>query len=298
MVRYLLILLFPSCLFAQVRNDLGLQVALQLQFGTHINKIGVGVNGYWLSPYTQLNLGSEFSFYLNGLGPKGTYIENRAHVGVILIAGKQQQAENQFYNPSFHQSRNNLSLGYSYLYYWDNRHTSQLSGAFSAQIRQFTVVFENDLFAGQGKDRFRTGILSVYWKDSMNLAKLSINLWTGDPKGAVRVNDSDYPAHYGYKNLSTTQYGKYSNGILSFGYHRALMFQQSIGMDVGVDAEQIRHFFQNKLVHDAPFRPKKSIKEGDAHYPMLTKDGLPYLFLPKQEIRKPVFFFQMGIGGI
>lgn len=284
-------------LHAQNRNSFGLQVGLSLQFGTHINKIGIGVNGYWLSPYTQVNVGSEFSVYANGLGPSMTYIENRTHAGIFLLAGKNEQRANLFYSPFFQQSKHNLSLGYTFLQYWDSRKTSQLSGAFALQISQFSLVFENDLFAGQGKDRFRTGYLTLYWKDSLNMANIGIHLWTGDPKGALRVDTSNYPARYGYKDMRNTPYGKYSNGILFAGYHRALFYMQSIGMNIGIDAEQVRNCFQNKLIHNAPWRGKKAKKYGDANYPMLTPDGSPYLYQQGQTIRKPLLYLEMGVGG-
>lgn len=292
-LHYFFVLLLPFYTNAQSKNDLGFQLALQLQFGTHINKIGLGINMYWLSPYFQVNLGSTFSCYATGLGAGERFIENKAHAGIVLLAGKKRQGRNQFFSPYFHQSKHNFALGYTYLYYWDNRKTAQFSGAFSAQLYQFSIVFENDLFGGFGSDRFRTANLTLYWKDTLNLAKLNINLWTGETRGAKHITNSNYPAKNGYKDLSKNLYGKYSNGILSFGYRRALLFQQSIGIDVGIDAEQIRHFFQNVLVHDLFANTKK---KNNPHYPMLTENGMPYLFLPHQQISKPKLFFEMGMG--
>lgn len=287
------VLFFQQCAFSQFRNNFGLQVALKLRLGTHINNIGIGFNAYWLTPYFQANLGSTFSLYANGLGPKGSFIENRAHAGLILLAGKNEQGTNQFFSPFFHQSNHNFALGYTYLYYWDNRKTTQFSGAFYAQVYQFSLLFENDLFGGFGRDRFRTAKITVYWKDSLNLAKMNINLWTGETRGADKISNTGYPSKAGYKNLSKMLYGKSSNGILSFGYRRALMFQQSLGIDIGVDAEQIRHFFQNKLTHDLLTSRKN---KNNPHYPMLMENGMPYLFLKGQKVRKAHLFLELGIG--
>jgi hypothetical protein len=291
--KTLLACLLPLGIFAQSTSLIGGQIGVNIQFGSHINQIGIGGNAYWLTPYFQVNLATNFSFYAQGLGPQKSFIECKSQAGLILLGGKNTQRTNLFFNPMFQQSKHDFALGYSYIYYWDNRKTQQFSGAFVAQVKQFSLIFENDLFAGGGRDRFRTAKVQLYWKDSLNLAKIGISLWTGETRGAPKKTDENSGVFY--KDLSQQLYGTASNGILSFGYRRALIFQQSLGFDIGVDAEQIRNAFQNKLVHNALQKSKKN-GASNPQYPMLCKDGSPYLFQSQQRIKKPRFYIELGTG--
>jgi hypothetical protein len=61
---------------------------------------------------------------------------------------------------------------------------------------------------------------------------------------------------------------------------------------MGIDSEQVRHVFQNKLFHDLPFLPKK-YQNQTPHYPRLNKEGLPVF--TKNEVRKDKFYFSLGM---
>ena len=298
-MRYIIVifcLIFGTQLYSQ-RHQFGFQTQLVLQLGYPINKIGVNLNAFWLSPFSQVNIGTQSSFYLTGLGSKGNYIENRAHFGLIGLVGRENQQINQFFNPLFHQSARSFAFGYTYLIYWDNRHTSQRSGAFGLQFQRVALQFENDLFAGQGRDRFRTAMMHAYYMDSLNLAGINVKLWTGETRGGERKSDENYPSKYGYKDLSNTLYGNTSHGILSLSYSHLLPYGQQIGAELGIDDERIRHFFQNKLVHDFQFS-KTNKQKHNPHYPMLQPDGNPYLFRSTDSIRKTRIVLQAVGGGI
>jgi len=298
-MRYIVVifcLIFSLHSFGQ-RHQFGFQTQLVLQIGYPINKIGINLNAFWLSPFSQVNIGTQSAFYLTGLGPKGTYIENRAHFALIGLIGNETQPINQFFNPLFHQSSRSFAFGYTYLIYWDNRHTSQRSGAFGLQFQRVAMQFENDLFAGQGRDRFRTASMHLYYMDSLNIVGTNVKLWTGETRGGERIKDEKYPSKYGYKDLSKTLYGNTSHGILSFSYSRLLPFNQQIGGEIGIDDERIRHFFQNKLVHDFQFS-KTNKRKHNPHYPMLQQDGSPYLFGEGDTIRKRRIVLQVIGGGI
>jgi hypothetical protein len=57
-------------------------------------------------------------------------------------------------------------------------------------------------------------------------------------------------------------------------------------MNLGIDAEQVRHALQNRFIHDMPFIPKGLNPPRQPHIPMVAADGKPYLFREGQEIRK------------
>ena len=297
MSKLVVILCFLCSLhtFAQ-RHQFGIQTQLLLHIGNPTNRIGITVNGFWLTAFSQVNIGSQSSFYLTGIGPKGSYIENRTHISLIGLLGNEKLPPNQFFSPLFHQSSKSFAFGYSYLIYWDNRNTSQLSGMFGLQFERVAIQFENDLFGGQGRDRFRTANLHAFYMDSLHLLGTHLKLWTGETRGGIRLNDDEYPSKYGYKDLSNTLYGKTSNGIASVSYHRTLILGQQVGIELGIDSERIRHVFQNRIVHDFQFS-KKNTRKHNPHYPMLQEDGTPYLFKDDTQPRKIKWVGQLLLGG-
>lgn len=274
----------------------GIQTQVVVTIGSPVNRVGINLNGFWLTSYSQINIGTQSSFYFSGMGPKGSYIENRAHFSLIGLVGKKRNPQNHFFNPLFHQSDRFIAFGYSYLIYWDNRQTSQRSGMFSLQFDRVALQFENDLFGGQGRDRFRTANLHAFYLDSLNMLGTHVRLWTGETRGGLRTTDEEYPSKYGYKNLENTLYGKTSHGIATMSYQRLLPFAQQVGIELGIDAERIRHFYQNRLVHDFQFS-KKNTRKHNPHYPMLKDDGTPYLFKSGTSVRKAKFVGLMTLGG-
>lgn len=273
---------------------LAIQGQLTLQIGTPINAIGFKTQLHWVQDYFELGCGVQSKFYVSGLGPRGLFFENRLQLDAKLVWGKEQYRNPLFMHSLFNQSNKAYSLSYAYFWYWDTRHTSQRSGAWAMQLGRTFVYFENDLFAGQGRDRFRTGTLQLMYMDSLNLWSLNTRIWTGETRGAAVIEAESYPSYRGYKDLSKSLYGTSSHGILSLSYYRALSIQP-IGLELGIDHELVRHFFQNKLVHDFPYIVKKN-PDRNRHLPMLDTKGLPYIDSSKQNLRKPRLVFQ-GISG-
>jgi len=198
-------------------------------------------------------------------------------------------------NPLFQFTDKRNSLGYAYYWFLDTRETSQRSGAWLLQIDRAYVYFENDLFAGQGRDRFRTGTLQLLYMDSIQQIALNMRMWTGETRGAKVIENSTYPSSRGYKDLSNSLYGKNSSGILSVSYTRSFEFLP-LSFELGIDDERIRHFFQNKLIHDFPYLLKTNPMR-NRHLPMLDEHGLPYADSKTQEIRKSRLVFLGQVGG-
>lgn len=287
--------LFLCAIFAQGQTHrFGFHTSIILQVGTPINRIGVGISGYWLTPFSQLNIGNQSTLYFSGYGPRQSYFENRSHIALIGLVGKREMRSTTYFGELHHHSSKNAAFGYSYLVYWDTRGTAQTSGAFGMQFHQYSFAFENDAFGFQGRDRFRTGRLTAAYLDSTFQIQLQSIIWTGESRGGQRQHDTHYPGKFGYKDLSNTYLGKYSHGVLTLGVKHILPFNQLAGVEIGIDHERIRHFFQNRLVHDFQFS-KKNPSRMNPHYPMLQQDGSPYLFKDEQCIRKGKPVIQLGL---
>src|SRR5690554_5168722 len=90
-----------------------------------------------------------------------------------------------------HQSQNEFAVAYNYLWYFDNIGTSQRSGGWGVHIQQFSIYIENDLFAGSGRDRFRTSHASISYHDDL----YNVSLNTQDRK-STRLNSSHVRISY------------------------------------------------------------------------------------------------------
>lgn len=284
--------------YAQIcfaNRGFGVQAQLTLQIGRPINALGIQTNLFYYHDFFQMGAGVQSKLYFSGLGPKGMFIENRGHLSGNIAWGKNRNLNRQFMNPLFQFTDKAFSLGYAHYFFWDTRKTSQRSGAWMLQLDRTFVYFENDLFAGQGRDRFRTGTLQLMYMDSIQQIALNMLMWTGETRGAKVIENSTYPSSRGYKDLSASLYGKHSHGILSVSYARSLDFSP-ISVELGIDDERIRHFFQNKVIHDFPYFLKTNPMR-NRHLPMLDENGLPYVDPSSQRLRKPKPIIQVGIGG-
>ena len=72
-----------------------------------------------------------------------------------------------------------------------------------------------------------------------------------------------------------------------------LLMGKSLQGNMGIDAEQVRNFFQNKLVHELFFSPKKGRWRGGADLPMIDSEGKMYLYKKDQKIRPGRFYYNL-----
>lgn len=295
-MRFLLIFIFlVSCCFAQSNDNikLGFQAGIVFDFGSHENEIGLEFNAFGLYKFAQLNTGTRFSFLLNSFGGRKNFLENRTNVGLILLGGKRQVSPDSYFAGLVHNSTYNNALGYNYILYFDNVGTSQRSGAFGLTINKTSIFFENDVFGGQAKDRFRTGHLLFSYRTDLVRYSLGMNMWTGETSGSPRLKPTENCPN-GFKNLTKLPFGKTSHGVLYFGAQYQLPLNQTVHWRFGMDSEEIRHFFQNRLTHDLIFLPKR-FPRNTPHYPRLDKNGNPTF--TKNDRRKDCFYLQMGTNG-
>lgn len=274
--------------------QLFVQQQIVLQIGSPINAASIKTHLHLVNQYFELGSGIQTKLLFSGLGPKGTFIENRFQVDAKVVWGQHANRNPMFLHAMFNNSDKSNSLGYAYFWYWDTRQTSQLSGAWSMELGPYFIYFENDLFAGQGRDRFRTGLFQLMYREPRQIWGINARIWTGETVNATNIKNTKNTSSKAYKNLSNTLYGKHSNGILSISYHNAQGFQP-VGIELGIDHERIRHFLQNKVIHDFPYF-KHTNRDKNKYLPMLDREGLPFIDCNTQELRRPKIVLQATWG--
>ncbi len=296
MRRLLIIILFiPSSLLSQEYRDnhFGAQIGVSANFGTHITRVGLRIQTYGTYSFAQLNIGHQIYFNRINLAERRHYISNRISVGAVLLGGTRTAIPNFIFDGVNHQTQYQYGLGYNYLWYLDNEGTSQRSGGFGIHIEEFSILIENDLFSGTGRDRFRTSYFGIHYHNELINLNLNTQLWTGETWGTKLKNTPDSIYQVGYKDLSETLLGRKSHGILSLGIDYLMGYGNRIHALVGIDHERIRHGLQNKFMHDKPFVPKKW-RKANVNYPMLNEFGKPVH--KKGEERSGLLYYQFGLN--
>jgi len=273
----------------------GVQLQLIAAIGTHKTSVGLKLNTFVSVSYAQLNIGTTYRFHAFNLGGRKQFGEWRHHAGIAGMIGKETNPVNFQWDGGFHQSKRPYSLAYTYLWYVDKVGTTQRSGSMTAGIRRVDIVFENDMFGGQGKDRFRTGHLAVSYRTATEKIGLGIQLWTGETRHSVWNREPLKGAPGGYRDLSPLPYGKTSHGLFFVSAQRVFMDGQVVGIQAGVDSEQIRHIFQNKISHDLILLPKK-FPRTTPHYPRLDPYGNGVF--ERKSKRRDVLYFQESVNEI
>lgn len=292
MKRFLfLILLLPVMVFSQNRwkPNGGIKATVLVTFGSHQNSLGFKLDSYLGNDFVQLNAGITTRYFLTNLGNRSNFGELRLSAGGVLMMGKGKNPVNMDWDGALHQSKSEYSIGYAHYWYLDRLGTSQRSGEWNIGIQQIDILMENDVFGGQGKDRFRTGGLGVSYRDSLYKASIGLTIWTGETS-ETNWDRSPLPgAPNGFRDLTTRPFGKLNHGILYGELKHRFAGVQTAGARIGWDSEQIRHVFQNKISHDLVLFPNKMVRR-TPHYPRLNEAG-NNVFM-KKKARNPRFYYQ------
>jgi hypothetical protein len=290
---FLLLFLIPLSSFEQTfkAEKVGMSVGILFNVGTHLNNIGISLNSYYHDYFYQINAGSTFTINLTNYGKRKNFWESRNSLGLILLGGKKEMTPDFQLNGLLHNSTYNYGLGYNYIWYFDNAKTSQLSGGWAVHLKSFSLLLENDIFGGQGKDRFRTGHITMNYRLKDFKFTTGLNIWTGETANSIWNKEGFDKCPSGYRELENLPYGKTSHGIVYGGISYNLGYGQYTTMRIGVDSEKIRHAFQNRLMHDLIFLPKK-IERKTPHYPRLDDFGCPVF--EDSLVRKSKFYCQLG----
>ena len=288
-MRYMLFLLLLLVSHQGV-SQFAYRFGVSILAGTHVNRVGGFAEArYAHDRYDVYNRTAVF-FAFQSWGPPLRGVELQNQTGFDIGWGK----ANGRFDSRLTRSTRQYAAGYSYNVYLDTRKTSQVTGSINMQLDKIMLSIENDIFARGYYDRYRTGALRIGYVDSNVYAGLQLSMWTGQHNGH-RIHDSTYPGPNGYMNLSDGRYGSYSHGILSaFVQHRA--GYATAAAAIGVDADQIRHAVQNKVLHDMPFIPRKWKKRPNAHIPMIARGGRPYVFDFGQRVRPIKPYLQLSLN--
>lgn len=268
----------------------GTQLGVSIGLGSHDSRIGILARVFSHWEYIQVNIELAGFYQAYALGTQKQGFEGQFRVGILGAWGEKNVFwKNNFLRATANQMQRPYAVGYSYNFYLDNQKTSQLTGTFALQVRQFHLLLENDFLAFLEEDKYRTGALSIYFRQGSWLIALQQLTWTADPYAEGTSTVTDNPSYqgkakYGYREMSKVMYKNCSVGLLRL---RAIYYSswanQELGASLGIDAEQIRHGFQNKTIHD-------SFLLKNPHIPMVDTKGNPFLYQEGQEIRKPRFY--------
>lgn len=287
-------ILLSSYSKSKAEEDFGLNFGVNIQFGTHVNRLGLMYQVYYFNEHVSLSQGSYIHWNLKSLGPKGSHPEAKFQFGIQgqwIENDLPKYLLNEFSNMSPYLN----SMGYSFYIYLDKKKMSQTTGAIHGTFSNIVFALDNDaLGLNQIDDKYRTGGFFVgLLMDSLQLG-LQSTLWTGKSSSGVKVDDDTYPSRFGYQDVTKAEYGLLSHGVLAFRGTYKGPYNQIARAEAGIDAEEVRHFLQNKIIHDG--FSKRIVKSESPHYPMLQPDGSLFLFNPGQKKRSPKPYFQLGLN--
>lgn len=260
--------------------------------GSHEQRFGLGWQVSFSFEKVLLSAGNDASFYLSALGGRKSMWESRAHLGASWFVNDQQGVGDFEFGTLRNPFSRSSNLGYAYLWYWDNKTTRQSSAAFRVEYQGHSVYFENDFFAGKGKDRFRTASLQYRYRNDFWAVHSGLVLWTGETAGVQVQTQNIKDKSIYFKDLSSMAYGTTSHGLI-FGGIRYGLVGQTLGFDIGLDSERIRNAFQNQWAHHVLWHRKNP--KAAVIYPMLDGEGNPTWDI--QKIRPSTPYFRISLSG-
>jgi len=293
-----LILALPTNAQLWQDGNFGGSVGVAFNLGSTVNRLGIQVNGFYVKNHFQLNTGLRFYYNFNSLGPKVPRPESQFNVGLLYALGKQDTIANDFLHAVSNQTGYKYSIAYARNFYFEKL-TRQETGAIGLSFGKVELIHENDAFSFYGKDRYRTGGLLLSYRFPETRLALNTTLWHGNTHGSKvkRIREAgSYNCRHGYKDLSDAHCGRSSHGLLFLQAQQVLPYAQTAQASVGIDSERIRHFWQNRVIHDLVLFPSKWENAHNPHYPMLDKDGNPYLFKEGQELRPTRLYLDLGLN--
>ena len=275
------------------QKQLGFNAGANLAFGSHVRRLGINLNFFYLNGDFQTNSEVRLYFNFKNLGPGGFHPEIVLAQGILYGYGKKEIYFNPFLNSISNQTGHVNSFAYSYNAFFKTKKINQQTGIFSIEVNRVSLITENDILARGYYDRFRTAafLIQYQFKDKWQAA-INCTMWTGQHS---KKKASESPEFYNGCYMDTTggRYTNYSHGLLSAQFKYNLGYSQNVQANLGVDAEQIRNVMQNKFIHDMRFIPKKWNKAKNCHIPMLDGKGNQYLYSKDQKIRAPKLYWNV-----
>lgn len=261
--------------------------------GNRFQRVGLTFQAYYCYDFAQVNADVRLYHNFRNLGPRVRYNELVTSAGLVCGYGDKRTEHNPFLSTTGNQTGYKYSIAYSYNLYFNRIKTTQQTGTVALQFGALSIISENDIFARSALDRFRTGafLVQYQYKDSYQFA-INCTMWTGQMGNKI-TTDTAFP-YVGYMDTTGGVYTRYSHGLLSAQCKAALNYGQSLQANVGVDAEQVRNFVQNRMIHDMVFIPRKWRR--NCHIPALDTAGNQYLYKPRQKIKRPKPYWNLLTG--
>ncbi len=295
---YFLFLLISANGYSQ-SEGYGASLGVSFSIGNKVNRVGFRAASYYHYGFIQVNSSLTAYYNFNSLAVRKKTPELQFGLGVQFGMGKLRTSnENRYVSLTDNNTLYFSSIGYSYLHYWDRQETTQGGGIFNINIENFTLATQNDIlgFGSGWRDRFRTAAVLVQYRYLDTKFGLNTTFWTGDFSDCKTIDETNYPARFGYKEQKGAKYGKFSLGLLSLQVEQVLPYTQIARVNVGLDSEKVRHTVQNKFAHDQYYTKEKSIKYKQKHYPMLDENGNQYLFEKNQKIKPATFYYNISLN--
>ena len=295
LAAFLFLLSFSS--YSQ-NSTFGWSAGLSFSLGNKIQRIGLRCSGFHTYGFAQVNATINVYYNFKSIATGLKTPEFQFGIGGNFGFGRRDSSLNHFVSLTDNNTDYFYSVGYAYLLYLDKIETSQAGGILSVTIENFTFATHNDLFGfGKGwRDRFRTAALLLQYRYLDTKVGVNMTFWTGDYIGCEVVNDSVYPARFGYKKNEKAIYGRSMASLLSLQIEQFLPYNQIARLNIGMDSEKLRHAIQNRLIHDQYYVNRKFIKRPQKHYPMLDKDGGQYTFKHGESVRPASLYFNLGLN--
>jgi hypothetical protein len=273
----------------------GFNIGLVSALGNRFQRIGFTFQTYYYYDFAQINAEVRVYHNFKNLGPPGQYNELVTSAGLVLGYGVKRTEHNPFISVVSNQTNYTHSIGYSYNVYFNKIKTTQQTGIIALQFNKLSIISENDIFARPMLDRFRTGAILVQYqyKDLYQFA-VNCTLWTGQMEHKV-TGDKDLPFS-AYMDTTRSVYANYSHGLLSGQFKMALNNGQNLQGNIGIDAEQVRNFVQNSLVHNVLLGPKTFHQSKNSYIPILDKNGNQYLYKRGQKIKRARPYWNVFTG--
>ena len=147
-----------TTLEAQISTGLKVTPAISLRYtlGSHFNQATLGWSFAISYQRFQLNGGFEGSFAYKSLANRKNLLELKSYLGILLLGGKKKNNPDPIVSNLTNNSIFMNAFGYAYLWYIDNKRTSQASGAWALSSGKYSIYFENDVFGGFGEDKYRS----------------------------------------------------------------------------------------------------------------------------------------------
>lgn len=270
-------------------DNYGFNIGLVSALGNRFQRLGITLQGYYCHDFLQANAEIRAYYNFRNLGPALHYNELVTSAGMVFGYGAQQTMHNPFLCTVSNQTRYTNSIGYSYNLYFNNIKTSQQTGIIALQFNTVSIITENDIFARPELDRFRTEALLVQYQYK-NLYQFAVNctMWTGQFGNRV-TDDKEFP--YGcHMDTIGGRYTSYSHGLLSGQFKMIPIEGQTLQGNLGIDAQSVRNFLQNRMVHDIVHKSR------NCQIPVLDTAGQQYLYKPGQKMKPAQLYWNAFTG--